>query len=332
MQPVTTDPIVFSSAWFARHQRMLIGLLRTPVIGRELRDVLAIRKHDVGFDRRIVEIGPHYYVVNEDGTSTMDCRTTPKFARRLRYQLDGLWRAAHAWDQCVANPLLPALNVGFDSLTAYPDPGSPGTTTCDGSAYRAGVDEAFGTVRNGSGTGAYALATTDTTPELAASTTSNQFARLQRGLFGFDTSALGASAVLSAAVLSQWFTGVSTGLGDTTVEVTAGPTAANTTLASGDYQTIGRTSYATGVSISAITTGAYTDFTFDATGRAAVQKTGITKLATQLGWDLSGSFGGSWSASATTAGTVSFADQTGSSNDPKLEITYTVPGILLVKN
>lgn len=57
MQPVS-HPRVFSAAWFARHQRALLTLLRTPVIGRELREALAIRRHDVGWDGRIVRLTP----------------------------------------------------------------------------------------------------------------------------------------------------------------------------------------------------------------------------------------------------------------------------------
>lgn len=329
----TAAPVVFSEAWFATHQRVLLGLLRLPVIGRELRDVLAIRRHDVGFDRRIVEIGPHYYVVaNEDGTYAMDCRTTPKFARRLRYQLDGLWRAAHAWDQYVANPLVPALNVGFDTLLQWPSAGDPGTITVDGTAYRSVASEIFATIRAGSGTGAYAPATTDTAPYLNASSTANQFSVMQRGLFGFDTSALGVSAVVSAATFSQWFVSTISSLGDTTVEITAGPTASNTTLAAGDFQTIGRVAFATGFSVAGLTTGAYTDASLNASGLAAVSLTGITKLGTQLGWDLANSFTGTWSSSVQTGVTVTFADQIGSANDPKLDVTFTRLSPILAPN
>lgn len=326
-------PVVFSPAWFKRYQTVLLGLLRVPVIGRELRDVLAIRRHDVGYDGRIVALTPHSYTVaNPDGTFTTDFRTHAKYAKRVRYQLDGLWRAAHAWDRYVANPFVPALNVGFDTLTAYPDPGDPGTTTVDGTAYRSVASETFATIRAGNGTGAYAVATTDTAPFINGSSTLNEFSIFQRGLFGFNTSALGASAVVSAASFSQWFTSKITSLGDTTVEITSGPTASNTTLASGDFQTIGRVAFATGVSIAGLTTGAYTDAALNAAGIAAVSLTGITKLGTQLGWDLANSFTGTWASGVQTGGTVTFADQTGSSNDPKLAVTYTVPGLLLVKN
>lgn len=324
-------PVVFSAAWFAQHQVWLLRLLAWPLVGRLLRQVLAIRPHDLGWGTPIVALYPHAYTVEHpDGSYTTDFRTHAKFAKRLYYQLLPLWRLLHMWDMAIANPFVPVLNAGFDTLTQYPDLGDPGTTTVDGTAYRSVASESFATIRGGNGTGAYAIATTDTAPYLAGSSTVDQFSLMQRGLFGFNTSTLGASAGVSAVTFSQWFTGKISNLGDTTVEITAGPTASGTTLASGDFQTIGRVAFATGVSIAGLTTGAYTDVALNAAGVAAVSLTGITKLGTQLGWDLANSFTGTWASGVQTGPTLAFADQTGSANDPKLEVTYTVPNFLLV--
>lgn len=324
-------PVVFSSEWFERYQSVLIGLLRVPMIGRELRDVLAIRRHDVGYDRRIVALTPHSYTVaNPDGTFTTDFRTHAKYAKRLRYQLDGLWKAAHAWDQYVANPLLPALNVGFDTLTAYPDPGNPGTTTTDAWLDRNGVDETLSTLRGGVGnnvgndTALYVW--------LQASTTSNQFARCIRSGALFDTSPLTASAVVSSATLSLWCLFGSFTLGTPGVVVSGFTPASNTSLASSDYQNVGlSTSYGSIAAGSVDTSNTvYSVCTLNSAGRSAIATTGVTKCALTSDWDFNNSFTGSWASGA--EGYLQFwsSDQTGSANDPKLEVTYTVPNFLLV--
>ena len=325
-------PVVFSSAWFERYQSVLLGLLRVPVIGRELRDVLAIRRHDVGYDGRIVRITPHSYTVaNPDGTFTTDVRTHAKYAKRLRYQLDGLWRAAHAWDQYVANPLVPALNVGFDTLTQYPDPGTGGTT-CDGFANRDAVDESFVTIRAGAGTN---VSTSDVNGQIAslvASTTTNQFANLIRGFFSFDTHALTASATIASATVSFYLTSNfnNLGAGDTIHLAGATPAAVNT-LAASDYGNVQRTSFGSLV-LSTTTTSAYNAFTLNASGLAAINKTGVTSVSCQNDHDLQNAFGGTWVSGGVLLFQGNYADQTGSSNDPKLEVTYSIPGLLLVKN
>jgi len=335
MQPVTTDPIVFSGAWFARHQRVLLALLRTPVIGRELRDVLAIRRHDVGFDGRIVAITPHSYTVaHPDGSYTVDVRTAPKFARRLRHQLDPLWRAAHAWDQYLANPLVPALNAGFDTLLQWPDPGDPGTTTVDGIVRRFTTAESFATIRTSAGNSTW-NATSDNAVQFTADTTSNTWTNLYRSFFTFDTSALTGAAVISAATVSLFDVyGVSdpSGLGPGIDLVSVTPTA-NNALTASDYSAFGTTSY-TGSPKTAgsWTSSAYNAFTLNATGLAAVSKTGITRIgARESTYDITGTTP-TWTSGTNVGIGIQFSDQPGSSNDPKLEITYTVPGILLVKN
>ena len=332
MQPVTTDSIVFSGAWFARHQRALLWLLAAPVLGRWFKWVLCIRPHDVGYRGRIVQLLPHAYVVdNGDGTRTGDFRTHEKFGKRLYYAFRPLWWSLHAWDALIANPLVPALNAGFDTLTVYPDPGT-GATTCDGVIWRNGVDESFATIRAGAGNGVVTGGAEDQLAYLAASTTSNQFAQMWRGFVGFDTSALTSSAAVSAAGLSLWVTAAQNGLGAGGNAHVAGATPATAnTLSTSDFGNVQRTSFGS-VSVGGITTGTYTEWSLNATGRAAVSTTGVTNLSLQTEHDLNGTFGGTWSSGTLVQVQAYHADQTGSANDPKFVVTYTVPGILLVKN
>lgn len=324
-------PVVFSAAWFERYQSVLLGLLRVPVIGRELRDVLAIRRHDVGYDGRIVALTPHgYTVANPDGTFTTDFRTHAKYAKRLRHQLDGLWRAAHAWDQYVANPLVPALNAGFDTLTVSPDP-NPETTSVDGVVRRQGVDESFASIRGGSGNSVDDTSTGLEFVRLACSATSNQFSALYRSILLFDTASLTAGAVISSAVLSLYGTFKNDPAGwSPSIDIYGSAPASNTALANADYGTLGTTSYTSAPISYASWASSYNDFTLNATGIAAIAKTGVSKFgACESTYD-AGNTAPTWSSGATMTMEGYFADQLGGTNDPKLVVTYTVPNFLLV--
>jgi hypothetical protein len=320
---VTTP--VFSAAWFRRHQWPLLALLATPVIGRELRDALAIRRCDVGWDRRIVRVYRHAYTVaNPDGSFSTDFRTAPKYARRLRSQFDGIWRAAHAWDRFVANPLVPALNVGFDTLDVRPDP-DPEVLSFDGRASRQGVDETWATIIAGTGNSVSDATTTISTNMIQASTTASQFALCMRGLFLWDTHDLTSNASLSSAIASLFGSSKEDGLSALPdVDWYTSSPASDTGAASGDYASLGSTSQ-TGAPIgyAGWSTSAYNDFTLNATGRGSIALTGITKFGTRSNYDAAASTP-PWVSGATSRLISHAADAGGSANDPKLVVTFTL--------
>ena len=311
------QPVVFSAAWFAQHQRTLLWLLHAPIIGRWFRWVLCIRPHDVGYRGRIVQLLPHAYIVdNGDGTFTMDCRTHAKYAKRLHHVLWPLWAVLHAWDTWVANPLAPALNAGFDTLTLYPDPGDPGTTTADSNPKRAGVDETWASIVGGAGVG------NDQTSSEAyiyavGSTTADQFSQLWRYLCLFDTS--GVLGTVTAATLSFYGRNILDGLGQTSLDVVACSPASNTSLSASDYGSVAATV------LGSIAYGSFAGATYNAVSlpTTAIAVGGVTKLAARLGWDTSGTFGGTWVSGGQTFFVIATADWTASTNDPKLEVTYT---------
>lgn len=326
-------PVVFSAAWFERHQAWLLRLLTWPIVGRALRRVLAIRSHDVGWAKPIVQLLPHAYTVdNGDGTFTSDFRTHSKYGKRLFYVMWPLWAALHAWDMTVANPWMPELNLGFDTLTVYPDPGDPGATTIDGIVRRFTAAESFATIRSSAGNSIW-NATSDNAVQFTADTTLNTWTNLYRSLFTFDTSALTGAAVIASTTVSLFDTfGVSdpSGLGPGVDLVSVTPTADNA-LTAADYSAFGTTSY-TGnpKTAGSWSPSAYNVFTLNATGLAAVSKTGITRIgARESTYDITGATP-TWTSGTNVGIGIYFADQTGSSNDPKLEVTYTVPHFMLV--
>lgn len=319
--------VVFSGEWFEQHQPTLLRLLTWPVVGRVMRRVLAIRPHDVGWDRPIVQITPHSYTVdNGDGTATMDCRTHAKYAKRLFYQLWPFWASLHAWDAWVANPWVPAWNVGFDTLTVYPDPGNPGTTSCNGQVIVAGQNVAWATLTATAGNSVAMGFATDSVTRFDATTTLNQWATLRRSMFLFDTSALTANALISSATMSLYsvFGYSDPSSNNPSLDVYSANPASNVTLQNSDFAQVGSVSY-TGAPLTYVafnTTDSYKDFALNATGLAAVSKTGVSKFSVRCNFDVTNT-APTWASGAVTNAQCYYADQTGTTNDPKLQVTFT---------
>ena len=323
------QPVVFSPEWFAKHQTWMLRLLAWPLVGRVLRPVLAIRAHDVGWAKPIVQLLPHAYTVdNGDGTFTTDFRTHPKFAKRLFYVLWPLWAALHAWDSWVANPWMPELNLGFDTLTVYPDPGATGTTSCNGQvsviqnlAWTTLTATAGNSVTMGFGN--------DAVTRFDATTTPNQWGTLRRSFFLFDTSALGGTVSISSAAMSLYaiFGYADPSSNNPSMDVYGATTASNVTLANADFAQVGSVSY-TGSPMTYVafnTVDGYKAFTLNATGVAAISTTGASKFSVRCNYDVN-NVAPTWASGAVTNAQCYYSDQTGSSNDPKLEITFTPSG------
>lgn len=225
------------------------------------------------------------------------------------------------------------------TLTAYPDPNVE-TTTFDGYIQRDGNGSGSGTswlndYVNWDGTGGGG-ATSDSSANMQAG-----YAHKYTGEFGiarsfqlYDTSSLTASATISAAVLSMWPTTASEAAdnADHFINIFASSPASNTALAATDFDSAGSTKFANDYDMTGIGTGAYKDWTFVTDGINAISKTGVSKFSTRTGRDLNNS------APPTNSTTqiffeVSSADTAGTSQDPKLVVTYTlasfVPRIII---
>lgn len=210
--------------------------------------------------------------------------------------------------------------------TFYPD-ANPESTSVDGQTYRGttGVNETFSTIRGGAGTNEWQSDTATTIEvRLDASTTSNQYQMLGRSFLLFDTSSLPDDAIINSVTLSLYGNGKVTTLGTTgfDVHVAASNPSSNTAIAYTDHSNISRTSFGS-LAYASYATGSYNDITLNASGIAAISKTGVTKFSLQSGWDLNNSFGGSWSSGAATLLRFESSDTAVSNAKPKLTIDYT---------
>lgn len=208
------------------------------------------------------------------------------------------------------------------TLTVFPD-ASSGSTTVDGYVRRGGSNEAWSTIRAGAGqtTNTTSTGSSDYWAQLSASSTSNLFNALVRGFATFDTSALGSSATISSAILSLWGFDKRSAMGVTSVHVAGATMSSNNNLATADFANVARTSFGS-LTISGMSTTAYNDITLNSSGITNISKTGITNFSTQLDVDINNTTP-TWVSFDSTYVAFRFADQTGTTNDPKLTITYT---------
>ena len=142
---------------------------------------------------------------------------------------------------------------------------------------------------------------------------------IDRGFLSFDTSSIPDGATISSAVLHIYVnTKSDVGIGDSLVLV-EGTQASATDLATADYDAFGSTELASRA-LSAITTSAYNTLTLNSSGLAIINKTGHTKLCTRSARDVDNSAPGSGQYSSVA---IYWSDETGTSKDPKLVVTYS---------
>jgi len=188
---------------------------------------------------------------------------------------------------------------------------------------RAAVDEVFSTIRAGAGT----AAVSNSSPmvvRLNATATLNQFESLLRIYVLFDTSIISASGTISSAVFSGYGIQKEAGNGSPDLHLASSSPASNTDLVAADYQQVGITSFGS-ITYANFTGLQYNDITLNAAGVTNISKTGISKFSLQTSWDINNSFTGAWVSLANTDFRIGTAELTGTSEDPKLVVTYTVP-------
>ena len=308
------DNFVFSKGWFKKYQKLLLRFANS-WLGRK---ILCIdgKKSSIG-KNKIDEIGPNYI----RWKNTWEFRTHNKFGKRLYYAFKPLWHLAHYWDIAIANNLKPALNLGFDTFTSYPND-DPELTSVDGWVRRAAAVDTFSNLRAGAGT-----TSDDNDASFLAvyvdnvNGTDSGWDDLIRSIYLFDTSAIQDGASITAATFSLYVNSKRDIFAQDVGLVGSTP-ASNTALVASDYGQLGTTRYATDLDVGALTTSAYNDWTLNATGLAAIS---VTSTPTKFGVRYSGDIDNS----APTASTdyaevnVNFADTAGTTSDPKLVVTGT---------
>lgn len=203
----------------------------------------------------------------------------------------------------------------------YPDAGTGGTTV-DGHVRRHAVDQSFSDIRTSAGTGHIDNSVNENCAQLTASATTNQFSVLRRGIMTVDTTAVSATDTISSVTVSVYGSGKDNGLGETALDVVSANPASNNDLVHADYAyTLFGTLPFGSISYASYSTSAYNDIDCSSD---VITKGGISKIGLRLSWDTQNSFGGSWSSTpAVTSYQMYFADNAGTTNDPKVTVVHT---------
>lgn len=209
--------------------------------------------------------------------------------------------------------------VYADTTTSfYPNPG----TTVDGSVLRSSSNLTWSDVRTGAGTNALDNSTSTFVCRVHSDSSSNRYSTMGRGIFLFDTSSLDDSAVIISASLNLKPAVITDNFNLSLCVVSSNP-ASNTALANADYGNLGSTRYSTSDDdLGNYSAGSYRAIALNSSGLSAISKTGVSKYGTRSVSDVD-NVEVTWVASTNGQMSVYNADQTGTGDDPYLEVVYS---------
>jgi len=212
------------------------------------------------------------------------------------------------------------------TMTFYPD-----STAVDGFAVRyIDGNDTWADIRGGAGTDAVDY----DNPIYArcVNGSSSLYREIDRGLMLFNTAGLPDDATISGATLSlvgQTGAKLNGVTANPSVNIYSSSPSSVTALHMGDYGTLGTTAFCD----TAITYNnwndygtSYNDFVLNASGLAAVSKTGVSKFGFRIVYDATNSapgFAGAYHQDSISA----WSRKKGTSLCPKLVVTYTVPAV-----
>lgn len=206
----------------------------------------------------------------------------------------------------------------------YLDTYNPDTSHEDGRVYRTGNDETWAAQQGGNGQGAQ-QGSADPGNEwvqLQTSTTSNQWAQCIRGIAQFDTSAIPDDSIIDSATLGLYIINRDQTIAGQSVNIVDAPTADPTTLAAGDYQTMGSTQLATALTLAGMTNSVFNTWTFNSTGRASISLTGTSKYGFRFVSDITNT-APTWASNVGAAMNARWHTTNAGSSKPVLTVTFS---------
>ena len=225
--------------------------------------------------------------------------------------------------------------IGNTTSTFYPSPS--GGSPVDGFGGRASAGSTnWSDPHDGVGTFAVDDATSSIYLTLRSqSAPTNAWRQISRSIFGFDTSAIGGDTISSATLsLRGTSTQIQSSWGISLAIDAVDQPASTDALVTGDFD-FGNFDNAdqsdTRISITSWNTGGYNDYPFNATGISNINKSGLSWFAARSDADLDDT-PPSWQSNKDDRFLGYFADQTGTTNDPKLVVEHAAGGSPTVYN
>lgn len=207
-------------------------------------------------------------------------------------------------------------HIGLTVTTVYPDP-DPETTTVDGRIQHS--NSTWSTVRD---------AATGTSPNDSADWLQFQTSHsggnyiIARVITLFDTSSIGSDTVDSATYSLYLRNGTVFNFNSLDLDLVSSSPASDTAIVAADYDKtdFGSTAFDS-YAIPTSSLNQYYDHTPNASGLAAINGSGVTKYGVRTSGDVDNV--ATSTGEKYNQGLMSSADQTGTSEDPKLAVTHT---------
>ncbi len=314
-------------------------------------------KSDKRIEKRANEIVPNrtkhsrtFSLGNQNGREVYK---TEIISGAPQYYKDGLgrwWQAEYATttpeefakrDKSLKDKVLALLGVEqvwATTSTFYPD-GDTESTSVDGivNNYSGGGCQNWSTVINeGTGAGANSVSATSVIRIRGVGTNLSTCTKdVGRAVFLFDTSSVPDTSTINSGVLSVYGlegTVNTIGLqnGSEYLSLVSSSPGSNTNITTSDYGSFGTTKLSNdfdlGSAFSNWSGSSYNEFNLNSSGLGNISKTGVSKFGIRFIDDVEATTPDA-SNKADSNGFVymHFAEQTGTSNDPKLTVTYTLP-------
>lgn len=176
---------------------------------------------------------------------------------------------------------------------------------------------------------------------LGASTTTDQWARINRSIYLFDTSSLGAGETIVSATFSFNIRDIADNIRDglsgaasanSVVVLVASTPISNTALATADYLNVdyegdvAAVDFGRSVQQDSMAVG-YNDITLNANGRNHINKTGISKFGNLYGWDFNNTVTGlTWTSGENNHLYLYYSEAGGTTVDPRLVVVTPSAG------
>lgn len=260
---------------------------------------------------------------DNDGTREFKFREDPKAAlvQMLRHVIE-VKQEKHD-----SSRIIPG-KIGSTTSTFYPN-ASPESTSVDGRAEESTATSSWATLIGGAGDGADDSAAQENVVIWGDNGTS--YTKLTRAAYLFDTSAIPDTDTISAATMSvQIYAKAIAGTPTPTYNVYASNPASNTAVVAGDFDSFGSTAYSDApVTYASISIVVFTNWALNATGIAAIDKAGITKLAVrEATYDVAAS--APTKVNGQTYVNGYFADQALTTLDPVLVVEHAAGGAIQI--
>ena len=318
--------MVFNKRWFKQHEKILL-LVANTWPGRVFLGISG----SVPRGKQIKGIMPDSVTwISGKGVYRTEFLNRDKYGHRLYSGLKPFWYLLHFIDWLFSFAPLPQLrlNFGFDTLTAYPAAGA--NAPVDGYVGRTSGGESFNDLRSNAGTLANVTDGLGLAASLTAGTGTDEFTRMDRGVFLFDTSPIDDDGTVLSATVSLNFNYKDNGLGlsdsEAALALVGSSPDSDAALISSDYQSLAGVRYATDITYSSISISADNDFPLNGAGLAAISKTGISRFGTLFAIDLDGGTP-AWISSAITELGVYFRDVGFEAIFPRLVVEWAPDAI-----